>query len=264
MGPWGAAGAAAGSGGDGDLTAEERAAVRAHDAALRTEAAAAAAAAAERVRVALAAAGGGAAGAGAADVATRPRTKEGVAALNRARAEAAGIAPVGGAGPGATAAADGVDAGPSAAAASGAAAAAHPLAAHRSVLGPASPIPTPCVVVKGLFDPAEEAASWAAEHPGSAAAPDPAAAAGSAPSVPPWAVEIGDDVRAECAESYGPVMHCWVDSTDPAGCAYLRFGSAAAASRAVDGLRGRVFGGRALWAEHAFEATYRARWGEDN
>ena len=32
---------------------------------------------------------------------------------------------------------------------------ANPLSFVQSILGPASPIPTPCLVLKGMFDPAE-------------------------------------------------------------------------------------------------------------
>jgi len=35
------------------------------------------------------------------------------------------------------------------------AAPANPLSFIQSILGPASPIPTPCLVLKGMFDPAE-------------------------------------------------------------------------------------------------------------
>lgn len=58
----------------------------------------------------------------------------------------------------------------------------------QSVLGPSSPIPTPCLLIKNMFEPGEAEAE----------------------SGPGWAEEIASDVQEECAK-YGAVVHVHVD-----------------------------------------------------
>ncbi len=64
----------------------------------------------------------------------------------------------------------------------------------QSVLGPASPIPTPCLLIKNMFDP-----TAAQEEMG-----------------PGWAEEIAQDVQEECSK-YGPVAHIHVDKASKVG-----------------------------------------------
>jgi RNA-binding protein 23/39 len=59
---------------------------------------------------------------------------------------------------------------------------------QQGVLGPASPIPTQCLLLKNMFDPAEETDA-------------------------DWDEAIGRDVKEECEEKYGPVEHVFVDVT---------------------------------------------------
>lgn len=61
----------------------------------------------------------------------------------------------------------------------------HAMALDQGVLGPASPIPTPCLLIKNMFDPAAQ-------------------------TEPNWDLEIADDVRDE-ASRFGPVSHVFVD-----------------------------------------------------
>ncbi|GLC42235.1 hypothetical protein PLESTB_000645800 [Pleodorina starrii] len=104
----------------------------------------------------------------------------------------------------------------------------------QSVLGPASPIPTPCLLIKNMFDPAA-----AQEEMGSG-----------------WAEEIAQDVQEECSK-YGAVVHIHVDKNSK-GCVYLKCGSVEAASAAQAAMNGRWFAGRQLGVEFQFLAPYNA------
>ena len=106
----------------------------------------------------------------------------------------------------------------------------HPMQYLPGRLGPSSPIPTPCILIKNMFNPAEETGEE-------------------------WDLDIAEDVRAECAQQYGPVAHLWVDK-DSAGFVYVRFVDVGAAEKAHAGLQGRVFGGKKLYVEYYFLATY--------
>lgn len=64
----------------------------------------------------------------------------------------------------------------------------------QSVLGPASPIPTPCLLIKNMFEPQ----------------------AAEAESGPGWAEEIAADVQDECAK-YGAIVHVHVDKDSKVG-----------------------------------------------
>ncbi len=64
----------------------------------------------------------------------------------------------------------------------------------QSVLGPASPIPTPCLLIKNMFEPQ----------------------AAEAESGPGWAEEIAADLQDECAK-YGAILHVHVDKNSKVG-----------------------------------------------
>ncbi|KAK9823650.1 hypothetical protein WJX72_004426 [[Myrmecia] bisecta] len=100
---------------------------------------------------------------------------------------------------------------------------------EQGVLGPSSPIPTPCLLLKNMFDPAEETA-------------------------PDWEVEIGDDVRDECSK-YGQVQHLYVDKNSK-GFVYLKFAAAEGAAAAQKALHGRWFASRQIIAEFQFAQIY--------
>lgn len=102
-------------------------------------------------------------------------------------------------------------------------------------LGPASPIPTECLLLKNMFDPAQE-------------------------TEPDWWLDIGQDVKEECAK-YGPVTHVFVDK-DSAGFVYLRFTSTAAAAAARGALHTRWFAGRMIAADFQFTAVYQREFPE--
>jgi RNA-binding protein 39 len=96
-------------------------------------------------------------------------------------------------------------------------------------LGPPSPIPTDCILLKNMFDPAGE-------------------------SEPDWWIDIGQDVKEECSK-YGPVRHVFVDK-ESAGYVYLKFATPAAAAAARAALHTRWFAGRMIAAEFQFSAVY--------
>lgn len=119
------------------------------------------------------------------------------------------------------------------AAAAAAAAQQMPLAAQpitQGVLGPGSPIPTSCLLLKNMFDPATETDEE-------------------------WWVDIGEDVRDECAK-HGAVLHIHVDRESPHGFVYVKLDSAVGAQRAQQVLHARWFAGRMIAAEFQFAKPY--------
>jgi RNA-binding protein 39 len=64
----------------------------------------------------------------------------------------------------------------------------------QGLLGPASPIPTPAILLKNMFDPAEEEAK----------------------GDPNWVVEVESDVKEECSR-FGEVAHIQVDRNSKVG-----------------------------------------------
>jgi RNA-binding protein 39 len=100
----------------------------------------------------------------------------------------------------------------------------------QGVLGPASPIPTPCVLLKNMFDPSEETES-------------------------DWDKEIAEDVKQECESKFGAVSHIHVDR-DSKGFAYLKFALEEAAVKAKKSLHGRWFAGRKIACDFQFLPVY--------
>ncbi|KAI9834192.1 MAG: hypothetical protein M1838_005550 [Thelocarpon superellum] len=87
-----------------------------------------------------------------------------------------------------------------------------------------------CVVLKNMFDPAEEE--------------------GDA-----WMKELEDDVRAECEDKYGHVVHIALDPNSQ-GDIYLKFDRVQGGENAIKGLNGRFFGGRQISATPVVDAVY--------
>lgn len=88
-------------------------------------------------------------------------------------------------------------------------------------LGPSSPIPTPCLLLKNMFDPDQEE--------------------GEA-----WDKEIEEDVRLEC-EKFGRLEHIFIDKSSK-GHVYLKFFDVKAAEQAQARLHGRWFAGKQVVA----------------
>ena len=100
----------------------------------------------------------------------------------------------------------------------------------QGVLGPASPIPTPCVLLKNMCDPSEETEA-------------------------DWDKEIAEDVKQECESKFGAVSHIHVDR-DSKGFAYLKFALEEAAVKAKKSLHGRWFAGRKIACDFQFLPVY--------
>lgn len=108
------------------------------------------------------------------------------------------------------------------------------LSLEQGMLGPASPIPTPCLLLKNMFDPAEE-------------------------TEPNWDLEICEDVKAECSK-YGEVVHAYVDRNSK-GFVYLKFVAPAGAAAAQAALNGRWFAGKRIAADFQFLQPYNQHFG---
>ncbi|KAL4880968.1 hypothetical protein BJY04DRAFT_190519 [Aspergillus karnatakaensis] len=87
-----------------------------------------------------------------------------------------------------------------------------------------------CVMLRNMFDPTEEE--------------------GEA-----WIKELEDDVRAECEEKYGHVVHISLDPNSQ-GDIYLKFDRVQGGENAIKGLNGRFFGGRQITAQPVVDAVY--------
>ncbi|KAI9932193.1 hypothetical protein MW887_009703 [Aspergillus wentii] len=87
-----------------------------------------------------------------------------------------------------------------------------------------------CVMLRDMFDPAEEE--------------------GEA-----WIKELEDDVRAECEEKYGHVVHIALDPNSQ-GDIYLKFDRVQGGENAIKGLNGRFFGGKQITAQPVVDAVY--------
>lgn len=112
----------------------------------------------------------------------------------------------------------------------------------QGVLGPSSPIPTPCLLLKNAFDPDKERA---------------AAAASDEPI--DWEREIEDDFRDECSK-YGAVLFAHLDPASK-GFVYIKFGDVQAATAAHAALHGRWFNMKRLIAEYQFEKLFDSHFG---
>lgn len=118
---------------------------------------------------------------------------------------------------------------PAAQAARPAAPAVHPLTYVQGVLGPSSPVPTPCLLLKGMFDSKEQQGDE-------------------------WDYEVYEDVKGECSRC-GPVVHVFVDKQS-AGFVYVRMGTTEGAMQAHQLLNGRIYGGRQILVEYQFLPIY--------
>lgn len=87
-----------------------------------------------------------------------------------------------------------------------------------------------CVLLRNMFDPSEEE--------------------GDA-----WVKELEDDVRQECEDKYGHVVHISLDPNTQ-GDIYLKFDKVSGGENAIRGLNGRFFGGRQISAQPVVDAVY--------
>jgi RNA-binding protein 39 len=70
-----------------------------------------------------------------------------------------------------------------------------------------------------------------------------------------WIKVLEEDVRRECEEKYGRVVHISLDATSQ-GDIYLKFDRVQGGENAIKGLNGRFFGGRQITAQPVVDAVY--------
>ncbi|KAL9095006.1 MAG: hypothetical protein Q9165_002608 [Trypethelium subeluteriae] len=70
-----------------------------------------------------------------------------------------------------------------------------------------------------------------------------------------WKKELEDEVKEECSDKYGKVVHIAAQEND-AGEVYLKFQTVTGGENAVKGLNGRFFGGRTISAQPVVDAVY--------
>jgi len=70
-----------------------------------------------------------------------------------------------------------------------------------------------------------------------------------------WIKELEDDVRQECEEKYGEVVHIAVDPTGD-GEIYVKFKTVDGGEKAMKGLNGRYFDGKQISAMPVVDAVY--------
>jgi len=87
-----------------------------------------------------------------------------------------------------------------------------------------------CVLLRNMFDPDEETSET-------------------------WTKELEEDVRSECEEKYGHVVHISLDVLSK-GNIYLKFDRVQGGENAIKGLNGRYFGGKQITAEPVVDAIY--------
>ncbi|KAK4095055.1 RNA splicing factor (Pad-1) [Purpureocillium lilacinum] len=87
-----------------------------------------------------------------------------------------------------------------------------------------------CIVLRNMYDPAEEQSEQ-------------------------FIQELEEDVKTECEDKYGRVVHIAVDRNTP-GEVYLKFDKVQGGENAIKGLNGRYFGGRMINASPVVDAIY--------
>jgi len=90
--------------------------------------------------------------------------------------------------------------------------------------------PSPCFVLRNMFDPSTE-------------------------TDPYWAEEIRSDVIGECSQ-LGGVVHIHIDKDDPNGCVYIKAINGSIANACVNSLQGRWFSGKMIKASYMQPSEY--------
>lgn len=78
-----------------------------------------------------------------------------------------------------------------------------------------------------------------------------------------WIRELEDDVRSECEEKYGKVVHIALDPNSQ-GEIYIKFEKVSGGEKAIQGLNGRFFGGKRISASPVVDAVYASLFGRGN
>jgi RNA-binding protein 39 len=70
--------------------------------------------------------------------------------------------------------------------------------------------------------------------------------------------ELEEDVKAECEEKYGKVVHIAVEPNSQ-GEIFVKFENVTGGEKAIQGLNGRFFGGRQISASPVVDMVYSLR-----
>ena len=70
--------------------------------------------------------------------------------------------------------------------------------------------------------------------------------------------ELEEEIRTECDDKYGKVVHISVDPSSQ-GDVYIAFAEVKGGDNALKGLNGRMFGGSMITAQPMVEAVYRSQ-----
>ncbi|KAK4631625.1 RNA-binding protein rsd1 [Fulvia fulva] len=73
---------------------------------------------------------------------------------------------------------------------------------------------------------------------------------------PNWQDELKEDVKGECDEKYGKVVHIGLALDNNDGEIYIKFDRVQGGENAIRGLNGRWFGGRMITAQYVVDAVY--------
>jgi RNA-binding protein 23/39 len=113
--------------------------------------------------------------------------------------------------------------------------------------------PSRCVLIKHMFD--QERYVFAA-FDRSAACLHHNSYREAAANPTGWQKELEDDVREECNEQYGIVVHLAIALDSDEGEVYVKFDRVDGGKNAVRGLNGRFFGGQRLTAQYVVDHVY--------
>lgn len=73
---------------------------------------------------------------------------------------------------------------------------------------------------------------------------------------PNWMQELQEDVKGECEDKYGHVVHIGLGLENNEGEVFIKFDRVQGGQNAINGLNGRYFGGRMISAQYVVEAVY--------
>ncbi|KAK4550444.1 hypothetical protein LTR36_000022 [Oleoguttula mirabilis] len=93
------------------------------------------------------------------------------------------------------------------------------------------PAPSRCVLLKHMYNQAEETEAG-------------------------WQKELEDDVKLECEDKYGHVVHIGLALDNNDGEIYIKFDRVQGGENAIRGLNGRFFGGQLITAQYVVDAVY--------
>jgi RNA-binding protein 23/39 len=110
------------------------------------------------------------------------------------------------------------------------------------------PAPSRCVLLKNMYNQAEYAGM---QHFGTLNM-----LTGSRETEPNWQRELEEDVRQECEDKYGHVVHIGLGLDNNDGEIYIKFDRVQGGENAIRGLNGRWFGGRMITAQYVVDAVY--------